>query len=405
MIHTLYYLDLKTRNLARYIALCLLMVGGWYPVSAIQTAAPVLIPVVGVAYVVYAVCLFRLVTDDAFSRILLCGAFVLTFGLVLRIPPLLFLVYACKWPPADSVRTTACVSLILFGLISPLLIRYVRPRVVKVLFIAETQKWYLVGLMPVLLFTLGMMTNQLVMNVPDTPMILQISLLTPVCIIAYFVSIYLFLVNHHDKLILRQRLAAEQQMGSTYDFYDKVLSEKEARLRTLRHDFRHLALHLGTMAEAGDFEGLKSELRSVSTLDGGEADITPFCENHTINAVTSLHFAAAHEQGINCTANVFAPESLPIPKAELALIMGNALENAVKGASTLGQMGYVTFDARPVRGYLALIVSNNYDKRSYAKGEGSGLASIRQLCEKHQGVLEITDTGKEYTLRILLLLN
>ncbi len=403
IIHTLFYLRLKTRNPLRFISLFIFVPALWPVAVWLSTTAPYLMPVAMTGYVISAFWIFRmLITNDKYSRILLTGALVLSFTQVLRIPPLLIMVYAFGWPGPESLYKTTFIYPVVFALLSPLLFKYARKRVMRVLDIAETQKLYLVGLMPVLLMVLGLLNIYLVTSSPHTPGVLPVGILTPVCILAYFVSTFLFLVNYQDKQILKQQLAAAEQLEHTYEFYDRLLSEKESRLRTLRHDFRHLAVHLDSLADKGDLENLKQELGTFFRPEAPDLLITPFCENHTVNALVSYHFARAEKQKVNCVATAFVPAKLPFPDAELALLLGNALENCLKGAGPLGEMGYITFTAKPVKGALVMIFTNNYDKKTYAKGEGAGLASIRQLCDLHQARVEVADTGTEFTLRVFL---
>lgn len=90
---------------------------------------------------------------------------------------------------------------------------------------------------------------------PSDYKVLLVGTLMPVCSIAYFVSTYLFLINYQSKLVLGQRLHAAEQLEETYAFYDSRLSERETRLRRLRHDFRHLVVHLEELARNWDRDG------------------------------------------------------------------------------------------------------------------------------------------------------
>ncbi len=88
-----------------------------------------------------------------------------------------------------------------------------------------------------------------------------------------------------------------------------------------------------------------------------------------------------------------------MPEAELSLLLGNALENCVKGAEPLGERGYITFSANPVRGYMAFTFENNFDPGKYATGEKTGLLSIRQICERRNGRMETADKDGKFTLK------
>ena len=246
---------------------------------------------------------------------------------------------------------------------------------------------------------MGVIVNGLLLSNPQAEDLLPLGIMTPLCTTSYFVSVYLFLISHNDKQMLQQRLEAAKRLENVYDFYGQELKEKESRLRTLRHDFRHLALHLEALGQDGDLEGMLREVRAVSKT-GDSIRVTPFCENHTVNAIVSYHFTRAAELGVNCTAQAFVPAKLSIPEAELALIIGNALENCVKGAGPLGEMGYITFQARPTKSYMLFSFSNNYQPDQYAKGRGLGLASIREVSERHEGRMDVEEENGEFRLTV-----
>ena len=399
--HMFFYLRLNTRSPFRYLLLYIL-VPAMYPIAlwAAMTFPRAGIPAI-FAYFLYCACVFRLlVTEDGFGRILLCVAIVVGFYEACHILPLSVMVNWMRVPPEDAVQIAAFVHPVVFFVSTPFLLRYVRGKVIRVLDIIEPRKWYFSGL-PLLLLavaaTIGNAANYLAIVVPVLPDMISLGILAPLCIVVYYASMYFFFANHRDKQFLRQQLAAAGRLEHAYNFYGKKLEEGENRLRTLRHDFRHLALHLGSLARNGDLPGLMRELDAVAKMEGDSA-VSPISENGTVNAVVSYHFARAGEKGVQCVAKAFVPADLPLPDADLSLLLGNALENCVKAAGALGERGYIAFSAKIVRGYLAFTFENNCESGRYPAGEKMGLLSIRQLCERHHGRAEVSDRDRTFTL-------
>ena len=398
--HGLLYLRLSTRNplrfampylVAPFFMLAGMELGERYP-AANGFFMPCLLFISASLYRVF-------VTKDNYSRLLFCVLFVICFGQIVRTPPLLFMRYALGLSAEESGRNALFAYPPLMLLAAPLLLRHVREPFRRMLDIVETQKWYLVCFPPLILSSIGDMVQLPSTGMTDAFIIRSIATIMPLCIVAYFVSLYLFLISHRDKQLLRQQLDAAGRLEHAYAFYGRELEERETRLRTMRHDFRHLVLHLGALARSGDLEGLTRELSSVAKT-GDEVSVSPFSENRTVNAVVSYHFAAAEAKGVHCVAKAFVSAELPVPEADLSLLLGNALENCVKGAGPLGERGYVTFSAHPVRGYMAFTFENNYEPGTYATGSRAGLLSIRQICERHNGRMEVTDDGAgRFTLR------
>jgi sensor histidine kinase regulating citrate/malate metabolism len=121
-----------------------------------------------------------------------------------------------------------------------------------------------------------------------------------------------------------------------------------------------------------------------------------------VNALVTYHFSQAEEKGIHCAATLFVPERLGLPADELSIILGNALENAVKGAETMEDTGYVEFSARPVNDCVVFDIENNHRPGAYRKGADVGLTSIRNLCEKNDGRANATDADGTFRLNIVL---
>jgi sensor histidine kinase regulating citrate/malate metabolism len=129
-----------------------------------------------------------------------------------------------------------------------------------------------------------------------------------------------------------------------------------------------------------------------------------YCENMTVNTLVAYHFEQAREKGIACSSTLYVPENLAVPTDELAVILGNALENAVKGAEST-ESGYIRFDAKPVKDCIVFDLENTYRPGAYPRGYGVGLSSIRELCEKNQGRAKVEDTGRVFRLNIVLRLS
>ncbi len=401
LTHGFLYTRLSTRNplrfLAVYLGCPLLMCAGLWLGKTFPIANGAFMPV----FLVCCAWLIRLVTNDSYSRVFFCMASVLACALVIRTIPFLVMAYGLGRSQEEATRTAFFTYPPILLLLSPLILRYIREPFLRILDIAETQKWYLVCLPPFLFTSIGDIIHIPAEGMTDAFRLQSIATLMPVCIIAYFISLHLFLVSHRDKQLLSQRLAAAEQLEETYAFYDGRLSEKEARLQRIRHDFRHLVVHLRELAKERDWDGILGELDAVSAASG-QTTIKPFCENRTVNAVVSSYFAQAEERGVHCAAKAFVPEKLAISKADLSMILGNALENCVKAATPLGAAGYIRFDAKPAKGCMLFEFSNNYAPSAYARGSGVGLASIRQICEQHDGRMEVSEKDRKFCLTLFL---
>lgn len=402
-IHMLIYLRLKNRN-PFVIALMLALISLPWPgiIYLFGPKAPVANPLALFLFIVYGLWIVRkIASDDSYSRIFFGLASTAAFTHMLRIPIYIVLIYGFGMSMQESRDLNLFLYVLAFCAALPFLFRYVRERFRTILDVAETQKWYAVGLPPLCFSILGVAVNGMIASSPETPGVFMAALVTPISIAVYFISMYGFLINKNARMVYQQRLGAAEQLEGTYEFYSRELGEKEKRIRALRHDFRHLVNHLEALAKEGDLDGIMREVRGVAGK-GGEIVITPFCENSTVNAVVSFHFAEAEKYGVNCMAEAFVPGALPIRDADLSMLVGNALENCVKAAREMGEGGFVSFEAKPKQGYLRFVFANSYIPGKYVKGEGAGLASIRHLCRQYGGWMDVKDENGEFRVTAFL---
>ncbi len=283
----------------------------------------------------------------------------------------------------------------------PLLRRYLRPRILRLLDAVDGQRTAVVIALMACLYLLGHSTVSLFFYHPDSPVATTACLSMILCIVVFYYTLYSFVVAESANQRLKSRAEAAERLAGTYSFYDGELKRKEETIRSLRHDFRHMVLHLGSLLREKDYAGVAKRLEDIAGATI-EMKPTPYCENMTVNTLVTFHFAQAEEKGIACTAKLYVPEALDVPAAELAAILGNALENSVKGAETMGDVGYISIAAKPAKDCVSIDLENNYLPGAYRKGSGVGLSSIRTLCEKNRGCAEATDAEGTFRLNILL---
>jgi signal transduction histidine kinase len=411
MLHLLMYLPLKPR---RFLAVCgCLLILSPLPVfhllSGSQTPVytlPLYVPL----FALYATLVYRVFTINAGF-----GAIIFTIATTMAHMQIIFLlIYVCMtqalgFPTDETTHLTAralyCVSTVLS---LPLLRIYARPHFLRIIEAVERQKTWLIVLLSCSLFTMGNAIISILLSRSD-PVALRNCLSTAFCIVVFYYTLYSFIIKENANQRLQNQVRAAERLADTYAFYDAELREKEQAVRALRHDFRHMLLHLEALLKDKDYEGVARHLESLSSRT---AEMRPvaYCENMTVNTLAAYHFAKAREAGITCSATLHVPETLAIPPAELAVILGNALENAFKGAESVhvpagsGQ-GYIRFDAKPVKDYLVFDLENNYLPGGYRKGAEMGLASIRELAEKHQGRAKAEDRDGVFRLNIVLRLS
>ena len=180
---------------------------------------------------------------------------------------------------------------------------------------------------------------------------------------------------------------------------DDYATEVEAvyrQLRGIRHDYRN---HLQVMeaftktdqlAELGQYiRQLTNELNQVDTIIR--------TGNTMIDALVNTKLTRAQEAGVALDATAIAPRELAIEDVDLAIIIGNLLNNAVEATtlqlSSKQTAPFIRLYIAPMKSNLYISVTNTMVKNPQArfmslKGvnrQGYGLRRIDQTVEKNKG--------------------
>jgi hypothetical protein len=403
MAHMLTYLPLKPGRLPAAFGglLTLLPLPLFHLLSGKETplySLPLYIPL----YLLYCAALYRaFIVQAGFRAIIFTGATAMAHMHVIFLLIYALMIQALGFPTDEAAHLTARGIYGVFTLLSlPFLRIYVRPHFLKLLEAVERQRIWLIILLSCALFMTGNAMISILLSRSD-PVALRNCLTVAFCIVVFYCALYSFIIRENVYLRLENQVEAAERLARTYEFYDAELREKEQAVRALRHDFRHMLLHLETLLKDKDYDGVA---RHIAGLSDRAAEMRPvaYCENITVNTLTAYHFARAQAAGIACSAALYVPERLAIPPADLAVIIGNALENAQKGAESLGEAGYIRFEAKPVKDCLVFDLKNNYRPGGYRQGAGVGLSSIRELAAKYQGRAKADDADGVFTLNIVL---
>ena len=210
-----------------------------------------------------------------------------------------------------------------------------------------------------------------------------------------------------------QKLAEENHVLSLESRRYEELRGYMDRTRALRHDFRQHLRVISGLSESGRLDELQAYLKQYSGELAEEHAV--LCANAAVDAIAGYYDAAARRADVPVSWQLELPERLPLPEADLCMMLGNLLENALRASEALPK------DARRVQvlcrmlspGMLGLIVENRYDgvlRRSGCKllstahpGPGLGLLSVRTAAGRYHG--EVTVETEDHIFRVNVLLN
>ncbi len=231
-----------------------------------------------------------------------------------------------------------------------------------------------------------------------------------VCSGAYYLM-YLFFdrVQKENSARYEARLSA-LQVSALRSRMEAVKAAEHA-IRTERHDLRHRLQTVAELVSRGDKDAALDFLDAAQKRLDEQKEIR-WCRPPVLDAVFSSYFDQAQNQGIRVEAAISLPGALPVNEGELAIVLANALENAIHANLELPR------EQREIRCKMVgtpsimLELSNpcskqvTFDDRglpqAQKKDHGLGVQSIAAFCEKHGAVCQFELTNGWFRLRLVL---
>ena len=206
-----------------------------------------------------------------------------------------------------------------------------------------------------------------------------------------------------DALLMVQIAALQEKM--------QKVQEVENGIRILRHDLRHQLHTVTELVARGDRE---TALAFLDTAQQRLDDQQPirWCRPPVLDAVFSSYFKQAKQQGIRVTAKIALPDELPVDEGELAIVLANALENAIHANAGLPPAKREIRCKMVGNPGIMLEIANPCDKKvtfdvrglpvAEAKGHGLGVQSISAFCQRNDAVCQFALTDGWFQLKLIL---
>lgn len=219
------------------------------------------------------------------------------------------------------------------------------------------------------------------------------------------VLIYFALYHFRAQLLASARI---QQYNSLLQNAIHSLQERQSaaqaadeRVRIFRHDTRHILLLIQDRLNHNDIAGAKDLLKRIQEVTQTAAftpSNVPYTGNAVINTILNQAARTAQHEQVDFKVKLSIPQKLPVSDMELAVVLSNALENAIHAAAqdNSGQSKEVTIQSYPGKQNLFLVISNNY-AGELILDELTGLpVSVNQSQEHGYGTLSIYSFAKKY---------
>ena len=227
--------------------------------------------------------------------------------------------------------------------------------------------------------------------------------------------LYIYIKLSDDLQLRRMTSVYEQQL----DLCERHQQERELsilRLRDMRHNMKNNLVSILAYAENGDNEKIIRFVNEIMEEGGIKTSTVTNSGNIVIDSLIGYWYVEAKKVGIDFSVNLNIPMEMPFRGADICLILGNLLENAVEAAQKAEGKKYIRLHMKYDKNNLLLFVENNYkgvliktkDKRlkstkTDAENHGVGLSSVYRIAAKYHGVVTIDDdVANRFLIRVVL---
>jgi two-component system, LytTR family, sensor histidine kinase AgrC len=239
------------------------------------------------------------------------------------------------------------------------------------------------------------------------------SLLIMLLINIIIFTIYLKL---SENLELRKKNIVYKQ---EIDLYSMHIEEKEHSMQEFhkaRHDLKNQLIYLLQLSENKNYIELEQFLENLIEKAPFDGLTIAKTDNSIVDALVNYKYTIVRRFGIDFTVKLEIPMQLPFDSADLCIILGNALDNALEAniRSKIGRR-YIKLIMRMDINNLVIVVENSFDGHinRNKKGKmltvktdrinhGMGLDSIQKSVNKYHGIMKTSFTEWVFSLEILL---
>ena len=190
------------------------------------------------------------------------------------------------------------------------------------------------------------------------------------------------------------------------------LQERINETRKANHDLRHHITVMQGHLESGDYGKLKSYFGILkASVPTGTVS---FCQHPTLNMLLVYFAQQALENNIQFQAKLALPATLPIPDSDLAVLVGNLVENAVEACALVTESERrVTVRGMTREDRLLLTIDNTFAcpprkdvsgvyLSSKHSGQGIGIESAKAIARRHGGEVRIEQQEDLFCVSIIL---
>lgn len=264
-----------------------------------------------------------------------------------------------------------------------------------------------------------------------TPMLFFSFYAYSVCAVPYFNGVYLFITPVAGVfcacinlfMILKQRELDKyksdiqvQEIKNEYLLENyRALESHYRQISETKHEMRHHLLAIRALLCSGAYGQLDNYLSEIEACFSEDSDPIP-CNNRVIQAVLGHAAWRARELGFTIQFEILPLPDLRIPDTNLVSLFMNLLENALESCEKIEESKdrWIQVRLKTHQSYLCLSICNARCGELIVSGDsygstkstsvlhGHGIAVVRKIVDRHNGLISIEHTDDRFCVDIAL---
>ena len=234
-----------------------------------------------------------------------------------------------------------------------------------------------------------------------------------ICIILANIMTYYFftVMNKEYENTIKAKLLEQQNETLKKSIADKDAFVKE--MKTVRHDIKNQLLTIMQYANEGKTDEIKEYVNVLT--NNYLPNILNYINtnNAAFDAVINSKIAVCNQKNIFMEVNIKQDTDISIPPAEIAVLFGNLLDNSIEAAKHTDEKR-ISLDIQKNASYLIILVSNSIKSSVLTTNEnletsksdkelhGIGIKSIKNIVEKHNGMIQFYEEENEFCCHIMI---
>lgn len=219
-----------------------------------------------------------------------------------------------------------------------------------------------------------------------------------------------------ETLRLRRTNSVYEQQLELCERHQEERELSLLQVRDVRHNMKNNLVSILAYAENGECKKIIKFVNEIMEEGGMKTSRIINSGNIVIDSLINYWYITAQKEGIDFSIDINIPIRMPFKGADICLILGNLLENAVEAARKVERNKYIRIRMKYDKNNLLLYIVNNYsgelikDKSNGYKStkvdsenHGVGLASVHRTVAKYHGVVVTDDSMPEkFLVKVVL---